>query len=238
MTTRKYNYKDVDMLLASQTITQRLSENLTDLSVVRITWTSDYVTELSTKIDDAIENYLGLDKKKEPRDASSKLASLQSPAMRDLLFIKTQIDVDFNTEAAEILKKLGFDKNLRSVQKGDQEALIQLLYSFKKGMTDELKAQITEKGTNPELIERIIGYADQIKEANISQETLKETTKNISGEAVGIFNDIYDEIVGICKIAANYYQYEPLKKELFTFSKVVSNMNATKKVSKVTTEES
>jgi hypothetical protein len=44
--------------------------------VVRTTWTSDYVTGLSTKIDDAIENYLGLDKKKELRNASSKLASL------------------------------------------------------------------------------------------------------------------------------------------------------------------
>ncbi len=230
MATRNYNFKDVDMLLASKTITQSLSENLTDLSVARTTWTSDYVTGLATKIDDAIENYLGLDKKKELRDASSKLAALQNPAMRDLSFIKTQIDVDFNNEAKEILKKLGFDKNLRSVQKGDQEALIQLLYTFKKGMTDELKTQITEKGTNPALIERIVGYADQLKEANVSQETLKETTKNVSEEAVGVFNGIYDELVGICKIASNFYQYEPLKKEQFTFSKVVANMNAAKKV--------
>lgn len=134
------------------------------------------------------------------------------------------------------LKKLGFDKNLRSVQKGDQEALIQLLYTFKKGLTDEMKTQITEKGTNPALIDRIIDYADQLKAANVSQETLKETTKTVSEEAVNVFNDIYDEVVGICKIASNFYQYEPLKKEQFTFSKVVANMNATKKVSEEPTE--
>ena len=43
MATRKYNYKDVDMLLASKTITQALTENLADLSIARSTWTSEYV---------------------------------------------------------------------------------------------------------------------------------------------------------------------------------------------------
>lgn len=147
----KYNYKDVEMLLASKTISTSLSENLTDLSMARTTWTIDYATVLATKIDNAIENYLGLDKKKTLREATSRLASLQNPAMRDLSFIKTQIDVDFGKEAKEILKNLGFDKHLRGVQKGDKEALIQLLYAFKKGLTDELKTQITEKSTNKPL---------------------------------------------------------------------------------------
>ena len=236
MTPRKYNYKDVEMLLASKTISISLSENLTDLSMARTTWTSDYATALETKIDDAIENFLGLDKKKALREATSKLASLQSPAMRDLSFIKTQIDVDFGTEAKEILKNLGFDKHLRDVQKGDQEALIQLLYAFKKGLSDELKTQITEKGTNPALMDRIVAYADQLKEANVSQESLKETTKVISEEAVQVFNNIYEEIVGICKIASSFYQYEPLKKEQFTFSKVIANMNTAKKISKTPNE--
>jgi hypothetical protein len=225
------------MLLASKTITTSLSDNLADLSMARTTWTSDYATALATKIDDAIENYLGLDKKKELRDATARLAALQNPAMRDLSFIKTQIDVDFGTEAKRILKKLGFDKNLRAVQKGDQEALIQLLYAFKKGLTDELKTQITEKGTNPALLERIVAYADQLKDANISQETLKETTKVISEEAVNVFNEIYEELIGICKIASSFYQYEPLKKEQFTFSKVVSNMNAAGKTSEEPSED-
>ena len=236
-TTRKYNYKDVEMLLASKTITTSLTDNLADLSMARTTWSSDYATALATKIDDAIENYLGLDKKKELRDATARLAALQNPAMRDLSFIKTQIDVDFGTDAKRILKKLGFTKNLRAVQKGDQEALIQLLYAFKKGLTDEIRNQITEKGTNPVLIDRIISYADQLKDANVSQETLKETTKVISEEAVNAFNEIYDELIGICKIASSFFQYEPLKKEQFTFSKVVSNMNATRNTAEEPIEE-
>lgn len=236
MATRKYNYKDVDMLLASKIISTSLIENLTDLSMARTTWTSDYTTALETKIDEAIENFLGLDKKKTLREATSRLASLQNPAMRDLSFIKTQIDVDFDKQAKEILKNLGFDKHLRDVQKGDQEALIQLLYAFKKGLSDESKTQITAKGTNPALIDRIIAYADQLKKANVSQESLKETTKVISEEAVLVFNSIYEEIVGICKIASSFYQYEPLKKEQFTFSKVIANMNAARKITETPNE--
>ena len=72
-TTRKYNYKDVEMLLASKTIATSLNDNLADLSMARTTWTSDYSTALATKIDDAIENYLGLDKKKELRDATARV---------------------------------------------------------------------------------------------------------------------------------------------------------------------
>lgn len=227
---RTYKVKDVEMLLASKTIAGTLNENLGDLSIARSNWNETFASDLSTKIDNAIDNYLGLDKKKELRDATSKLSALQAPALRDLSFLKTQIEVDFPKEAKEIEKKLGYNKNLRDVQKGDQEALIQLLYTFKKGMNDNLKNQIVEKGTNVALIDRIIGYADQLKEANVTQESLKETTKEVSDEAVTVFNEIYNEIIGICKIASNFYQYDTLKKEQFTFSKVVANMNATRKI--------
>jgi len=230
MKTRDYNYKDVEMLLASKTIANNLSENLSDLSIARTTWTDKYAAGLELRIDDAIENYLGLDKKRTLREASSHLASIQNPAMRDLSFLKTQIVVDFDQASVEILKRLGFEKHLRDVQKGNQEALIQLLYAFRKGMSKDLKDQITAKGTNPALIERLIAYAEDLKEANVSQESLKESTKLLSEEAIEIFNDIYEEVMGICKIAAAFYQYEPLKKEQFTFSKAISNMSAAHKV--------
>lgn len=40
--TRKYNYKDVEMLLASKTIATSLTDNLVDLSLARTTWTSEF----------------------------------------------------------------------------------------------------------------------------------------------------------------------------------------------------
>jgi hypothetical protein len=227
---RNYKMKDVEMLLASKTIVGSLNDNLDELSIARSNWTPEYVESLSAKIDESIDNYLGLDKKKELREATRRLTSLQAPAMRDLSFLKTQLEVDFDGQAGEITKSLGYDLHLRQVQTGDQESLIQLLYAFKKGMTDELKGQMVAKGTNPALIDRIIGYANDLRDANVTQETLKETSKTVSAEAVNDFNDIYDEVIGICKIASSYYQYDELKKNQFTFSKVVDNMNASRKI--------
>jgi len=233
---RNYNFKDVDMLLASKTIIETLKLNLADLAMARGTWTEEYVNSLSTKIDFAIEKYLGLDKKKELRDTTSQLAAIQAPAMRDLAFIKTQIVVDFGSDSKEIIKSLGFDKSLRAVQKGDQQALIELLYSFKKGLTDALKTQLIAKGTNSALIDRIIAYADQLKQTNVTQETLKETTKVISEEGLVAFNEIYNEVIGICKIASNFLIFDPLKKEQFTFTKVIKNMGVAKKATTTVTE--
>jgi len=237
MTTRLYSYKDVDMLMASKTISKSLSANLAELAITRSTWTEAYATDLSARIDLVIEKFLGLDKKKEQRDATAYLNSISQTALRNLKFIKTQIGVDFPTEAAEIFKNLGLPKNLKALQGGHQEELIQLLFAFKKGMTDDLKNRIIEKGANPELINTLIGYAAELQQANTTQESLKQTSQQVSEEALVAFNGVYTEIIGICKIASGFYQNEPLKKDLFTFSTVVAKMGVapTKKEKQKTT---
>ncbi len=217
------------MLLASKIITQTLAGNLSDLAIVRNNWTETNVTELSVKIDDGIKNYLDLDKNKELRDITGKLASLQYLVLKDLSLLKAQLEADFVKESKEIVKKMGYDKNLYRIQKGDWEALIQLISTFKKGISEGLKKQIVEKGTNIALIDRIIGYAYQLKEANITQETLKETCKTLSEKAVTVFNGIHEEIIGVYKIVSNFYWYDELKREQFTFSNVVASMNGHKK---------
>lgn len=230
---RNYSCKDVDMLMASKTIAESFKTNISELSTTRTDWTEQYANDLITRIDNAIETHLGVDAKKDLRNATTTLASIQVPAKRDVSYFKTQIDEDFKKETSkrdEILKTLGFAKHLRGVQKGNQESLIQLLYQFKTNMTETLRQEITAKGINIALLDNIIGYADTFKQANVTQETLKGSTKEITQEVTDVFNAIYDEIIGICKKASNYYQYEPLKKEQFTFAKALSNLGAAAKV--------
>ena len=224
---RSYHTPDVHMLVASKTIAENFKRLILELGSVRTDWTSQYAESLITRINDALHSNLGIDSKKDLRSATTIVASLQLPAKRDISFFKIQIDEDFKkdpTKKIEILKTLGFAEFLRGVQKGDQESLIQFLYAFKTNMTAELKAEITAKGLNPELIDNITGYADTFTDADVAQESFKGTTKEITQEVIDVFNAIYDEIIGICKKASKYYQYEPLKKEQFTFAKVLSNL--------------
>ncbi|MBK8806132.1 MAG: hypothetical protein IPO21_05620 [Bacteroidales bacterium] len=232
---RNYSCKDVDMLMASKSIASSFKTNIAELSAVRTDWNETYSTDLITKIDNAIETHLGIDTKKELRSATAALTSIQVPAKRDISFFKTQIDEDFKKETAkrdEILTTLGFAKHLRGVQKSNHESLIQLLYQFKTNMTETLRKDITDKGLNSTLIDNIIGYANAFIQANATQETFKGSSKETTQEVTDVFNAIYDEIIGICKKASNYYQYEPLKKEQFTFSKALSSLGAAAKATK------
>lgn len=226
MTQRNYSVKDEVMLMACKTIVKNMSINLSDLSLVRSNWTEDYVAGLDTKIDTAMNDFLGLDKQKDLRAATDQVEDILKPAIRNLGFLKTQIEVDMGKDAKEILRGLGYSKPLNAL---DQEGLITLLYAFKKGMTDDLKAQMVAKGTNPALIDETIGYAEALQQANLTQEVLKGSSRELSLEAAAAFNDIYTEVIGICKIASRIYHDDPVKKSQFTFNKVVARMGANNK---------
>jgi hypothetical protein len=230
---RNYGCSDVDMLMTARTIAESLRTNISALSAVRTDWTDKYAEELITRIISVMEKYLGIDSKKDLRNASAALAEIQIPARRDVSFFKTQIEDDFKTNPQkrdELLKNLGFAKHLKNVQKGNQESLIQLLNAFRINMNESVRKEITAKGLNNALIDNIIGYAESFERANITQESFKSSTKEITQEVRVTFNAIYDEIIGICKKASNYYRYEPLKAEQFTFAKVLRNLGASKKI--------
>jgi len=225
MKTRIYSFKDVDMLLASRIIATNFRTNLVELEVIRTDWNEDFADKLAEEIDTTIDVCLGVDKRKELKEATDNLTDKQISVKRDLSFLKTQIKVDHPDQSEKILSRLGYSRYGDKVKNGDQEALIEMLYVFKKEMNDSLKAKICSGGINPAIIERVIQFADQMKLVNTLQETLKKTTKQFTGDVVDELNRIYQEVSGICKIAFSYFQMDPLKQEQFSFSGIVRNMN-------------
>ncbi len=225
---RKYRFSDVDMLMASTAIVHHLSDNLRELSTVRPNWNEELVDTLKKRIDTGFDKYLGQDPAKELREATTALLSLIKPVLRDIQLLKIQVRVDFGEEADGILKNLGymdpswFDKKYRN-----QEALIGFLKSFEKGMDPELKKKITSRGIAPDLIRRLLDYANRIIEAEVLQENLKINSKKHTRESKKYFNELYLDIIGICKIASSYYKNDLLKKEKFTFSKIIRNLGNT-----------
>jgi hypothetical protein len=68
--------------------------------------------------------------------------------------------------------------------------------------------------------------ADNVKNANVTQEVAKGARKAISNAAVDEFNYIYSEVVSVCKIASLFYKTDPAKKDFFSFAKTVKTLNA------------
>jgi hypothetical protein len=227
---RKYRIKDVDMLVASSTILESAIKNKDVLQQKRSTWRDSFFEDLKTRIDTAIQIYLGYDTAKELRQATMAINGIKKDALKNLMEFKVQVMEDFKEEELrreEIIKQLGFNDNLEKSRRGDQEALITLLYQFKVNIPP-LQADIVAKGTSPELITAITDYADKMKAANVGQEFTKGTKKEITEEALNEFNDIYNSIISIAKIATTFFKESGALKDQFNFSKVSKAMNIPK----------
>jgi hypothetical protein len=228
---RKYKVKDIDMLVAGSTLIENAIANKTFLQTKRSNWTDDFFTSIQTQIDTALEEHLGVDSAKDLRGATQVLQTIQKQSLKDLAEVKTQIIEDFKKEPVkqtEILTQLGFNAHHKEAQSGDQEALVQLLYSFKNSLTTTLKEEIVAKGTAPTILDQITTYADTLKKADITQETFKGTKKEITAEGINFFNNIYDDVISIAKISAKFYKDEPIKKDLFSFAKINKTLSAQK----------
>ncbi len=226
--TRKYNYKDVEMLTAIETIIENAIANKAFLLTKRATWADPFLDNLKTQIQNTTDTFLGKDAAKQMREATQTVLSVQALALNDLAEFKIQVEQDFKdnpTHKTEILNQLGFTNYLKIARAGDQEALVNLLYQFKTNLSATLSAEIVAKGTAIATINQIIGYADTLKTANINQETFKGTRKEITDEAINAFNEVYDKAISIARISSNFFKTEKTKQQLFSYTKVITNLN-------------
>ena len=226
---RKYSNKDVEMLTAIATIIENALANKTFLQSKRSTWVDPFFEDLKTKIEQTTDTFLGKDAAKQMREATQVVTQIQKQALSDLAEFKVQVEQDFKSnpvQKTEIITQLGFATYFKTANTGSQEALVNLLFQFKSNLSAALNTEIVDKGTAQATIDAIVGYAEALKNANISQETFKGTRKEITDEAINAFNEIYDQVISIAKIASNFYKTDKSKQQLFSFSKVISNLKA------------
>jgi hypothetical protein len=227
MAVGKYHCKDVDMLVVSNVVMENFNKHKASLVAKRSSWADPYAKRLQHKIDAGLE-LLGVNTKDKQTKATRELLKQQKQAVDDLGLIKVQLEVDFEDDPTQLKlmeDQLGFTRHYDQVQKGDQEALIQLLSVFKKNMSPELKQQIEEAGSNGQTIEDLIAMRDQINEMNIRQESLKGSTTNDTALNVEEMNAIYKQVIGICKIAPRLLPDVPTASEDFSFARILSRLS-------------
>lgn len=225
---RNYKAKDVEMLITAATITESAIAHKEFLQSKRAAWNDPFFEEFAIRIDSVIEEFLGRDNAKDLRKATNEVLAIQTPALVDLAEFKVQVDADFNSEPLlkkEILTTLGYTSFYADAKKKDQESTIDLLYQFKKNLTPDLRATITNKGTDAALLDKIVSYADQLKNKNVSQEGKKSARKELTEEAITNFNAIYEQASNIAKISTKFFKGNPTIQEQFSFSKVKNKIN-------------
>lgn len=225
---RKYPCKDVEVLTVTSEIISSAQANLATIVAKRPLWANPFFPNLKTRVDNAFQDLLGVDNAADLRSKTNLVVAVMVPAKADLSTFKIGIEADFKSNKprlAEIETLLGFTELWKAVTKNDQESLVELLYKFKLNMTEALGDEITAAGTDLALITAITGYADNLKNANINQEFAKSQRPVISAALVSEFNEIYDEIIKVCKICYNIFKDDPVQKNNFSFSAVKKRLN-------------
>jgi hypothetical protein len=215
------------MLFACSSIIEQAIAHKEFLISKRANWADPFLPDLQSRIQKAFSNYLGIDNAKHMREATRIVTDIQTKALNDISEFKVQIQEDLKSDKEhlnETLNTLGFTTYYKSAIKKNQEALIQLLLQFKQNLTSKLQDEITKAGTPESLINTIIGYADTLKNANISQETLKGSKKEVSQTAVKEFNEIYNNVISVAKISSKFFKDNPAIKDTFSYTKTLKRL--------------
>jgi hypothetical protein len=223
---RAYKFSDVVMLTSISTIVENAITHKTALIAKRSTWGDPFFSNLKLRIDTLIQTYIGVDSAKSLRNATQTLLAIQEIALEKLSFFKVQIDADFKKTPVrknEILNLLGFNTYYQDSYKNkSQDALINLLFQFKKNIDASLKTEITAKGTDATSIAEIIAFANNLNTANISQETFKSNRPTITEQAIIAFNDLYNDVISVSTISSKLFTKDKAIKESFSYNKLAA----------------
>ena len=225
------------MLISVSTILDTAIKNKALLQSKRNNWADPFFENIKARVDDSIRACLGLDSAKDLRQATIAINAIQKQAIVLLAEIKVQIMVDFKKDMPrrdEILNQLGFTSFLAKANRNDQEALINLLYQYSANLTPQLRNEIAEKGTDAATLDTVLGFTENLKNANVGQEGFKGERKNLTNGMRTELNAIYQEVITISKIAAKFYKDNDSIRDQFSFSKVSKALNASTKTATAT----
>lgn len=228
---RTFKYKTLPMLIASLTVADHFETEKEAFVNEMPGWADPFIDTFRAGIQLILETYFGIRSKESLQDQTQLVNELTQKAKYELDMVKTQIERGFRQEplAKEtLLSRLGYDLYWSQASNNNQEMMISLLLTFANHMDEALKSQLLEKQVNAVRVENILGYADQLNQANITQESLKGTSKLATNEAVAELNETYAQAMDICAIGKILFRHDPLKRELFVFSKLVRNQGASR----------
>ena len=224
---RKFPCKAIELLIVGETIVTVAATHTEALAKRRAAFTPAYFDELKTNIDKAYTNVLGVDNAQPMKDATQLLGGMMKPAKNDLVDFNKQLTFDFRKNATRLKQlkdQLGFTTHYAKLKSGDQENFIQLLAKFKTNMLADTKTEILTQGTDANLIDRILGYANTLKNANVTQEVGKLLRKELTQQDISILNDLYDQLILINNIARRSDLGDTVKKT-FSFPALLKNLN-------------
>lgn len=225
---RKFRSKDIEMLTALLILIGYLREDLKVLSGYQMTLTTDALTNLEKRVYHCLEVDLNVKNGRLLANSTAIVEKLVADALHILGTVEQMIDMNFKSQPEfikDVRVKLGFEDYDQRVNSGsDQEGLTTHLMNYKANYP-EFDKVFTNKGINPSLSATLSKYAMQLELANVEQESLKVKTPMLTREMIVKFNDIYDTVMDISKLARRVFRNQPERRDRYNFKAIISRMN-------------
>ncbi|GET26845.1 hypothetical protein NT017_31740 [Prolixibacter sp. NT017] len=220
---RKFNYRDLSMLVAALTLTDHFEQEKEVFTAEQPSWADPFITSFRENIQQILTTVHGINTRKNLRSATTQVNQLLVDARDDLVMVKTQVGRGYRTDPSgrdDLLKWLGYT-DLWAKAESSQSPAIDLVITFRNNLTEELRTDMEAHGVNADRLTRIVGYADTLSQANITQEGLKGSTKLDTVQLVTELNAVYAQAMDICAIGKQLFKHNKTKRDLFVFSKLV-----------------
>ncbi len=226
---RKFRCSDLAMLTVAGTLADTFEQEKAVFVAESPYYDDPYLPNFKAAIETILSSVYGINPKNNLKEATRKVVQLTLDAKEDLQLVREQLVRGFRKEPeqrAELLQRYGFRAYWDRACRGQQEAMIGLLFTFRNNLKAEDRALMEARGVSPSRIDRILAAATLLKEANTGQEGHKFTSKENTKDVVVQLNEIFDRTMDICFLGQRLFKDYPAKKEMFTFSKLLSNQHS------------
>jgi len=213
-------------ILACQKIAKTFRENIFELSRIRKDWDPGYATSVNVWINDTIEKYYPDELDAIDTEKFEEWHEIMIAGMQAIKVVRASVKVDFKENKKflkSLFEKLGYTEFFSDAKNGDHQSLCKFLTTFAENLDDETRKKIVSKNTPDSMIEKVLESAKQITKFTSCFEALEgEPQLNTYGQ--NEVRDIYITIQDICRISMAYYQFDPIKRDQFSFYKVLTNL--------------
>lgn len=221
---KNYSYKTLSMLIAALSILENFDSKKEKFVAESKKLDDPFADNLKADIEFALKEYFGINSKEHLKETTKLVKKLQAQAKDDLLLLKTQIERGYRKDRERLnylLVKLGFKAAWAKASKSNQTELIGLLLTISNNLSTEIRSEMEQTGVNPTRLDSILLAATELHKANITQETLKGTSKLQTAKANEVLNEIYALTMDICHLGQRIYKGDANRKSMFVFSQVV-----------------
>ncbi len=197
---RTYPGKEVNVILLGDMVLQYAREDQDELSAIDPDINEASLNRLDADLDTASTQYLGFKSTDDLKQATRVFTGIQGDALTKLGIVKRRIQSKFRRNEADrtfLLDMLGFTELFDEARyNGSQSTLVDLLYTYQAKLP-EARTLLSSKNIPLTIINAPSLLADNLRSANVTQDTFKISGQEFTGEKRVFFNSIWDRILEI-----------------------------------------